>query len=133
MNKTKPFDYVNSITLTKKNLMRGTENDSLMEKGYSPFLTNRSLSNYNDTIGLANEMNIRHELDNLMQYEFLINTVRSKKRYAKWNKKNGNSDLEIVKEYFQYNDIKATQALSILSEKDLLNIKRIMEKGGKNA
>jgi len=87
MNKTKPFDYVNSITLTKKNLMRGTENDSLMEKGYSPFLTNRSLSNYNDTIGLANEMNIRHELDNLMQYEFLINTVRSKKRYAKWNKK----------------------------------------------
>jgi hypothetical protein len=78
-------------------------------------------------------MNIRHELDNLMQYEFLINTVRSKKRYAKWNKKNGNSDLEIVKEYFQYNDIKATQALSILSEKDLLNIKRIMEKGGKNA
>jgi hypothetical protein len=130
---TKPFDYVNSITHTKENLMRGSDNDSLMEKGYSPFLTNRSLSYHHDTVAQANEMNMRHTVDHLLQYEFLLNTVRSKKRYAKWDKKSNHGDLEIVKEYFNYNDLKATQALTVLSEDQLTIIKRILEKGGRNA
>jgi len=79
-----PFDYVNSINSTKKNLMRGTDNDRLAEKEYAPFLTNRTLSYHHDTVALANEMNQRSQLEHLLQYEFLLNSVRPKKRFAKW-------------------------------------------------
>jgi hypothetical protein len=129
----KPFDFINDINTGKKNLMRGTENDAMAEKGYSGFLTNRSLSYFNDTVALANEMNQRHQIDNIMQYEFFLNTVRPKKRFAKWAKKDSHGNLVMVKEYFGYSDSKALQALSILSEQDLDIIKQKMEKGGKNA
>jgi len=129
----KPFDFINSINTSKKNLMRDTENDQLSEKGYSSFLTNRSLSYFNDTVGFANEMNQRHYLDNLLQYEFFLNTVRPKKRFAKWAKKDSYGNLAMVKEYFGYNDTKALQALSILSDEDLTIIKNKLEKGGKDA
>lgn len=129
----KPFDYVNAINTTKKNLMRGTENDHLAEKGYNPFLTNRALSYHNDTISLANEMNQRHQLDKKMQFEFLLNTVRMRKRFSKWDKKEDHGDLEIVKEYFGYSDTKALQALTILTSTDLKTIRKKLEKGGKDA
>jgi alpha-amylase/alpha-mannosidase (GH57 family) len=113
--------------------MRGTENDTLAEKGYSPFLTNRSLSYHHDTIALANEMNVRHNLDNRLQYEFLLNTVRPKKRYAKWTKKETHSDIAVVKEYFGYSDNKAMQALTVLDDDQLKTIKIKLERGGKDA
>ena len=128
-----PFDYINSINQSKKNLMRESENDSLAEKDYSPFLTNRSLSYHHDTIALANEMNIRHDSDKKLQYEFLLNTVRSKKRYAKWDKKKHHGDLAAVKEYFGYSDNKAMQALTVLTDEQIKTIKSKLEKGGKNA
>lgn len=128
-----PFEYVNSINSTKKNMMRGTENDELAERGYNPFMTNRALSYHNDTIGLANEMNQRHEIDGIMQYEFLLNTVRSKKRYAKWHKKENDSDLDAIKEYFNYSDAKALQALNVLSDEQLQKIKTKLAKGGRDA
>ena len=130
---SKAFDYINDINGAQENLMRDTENDRLAEKGYSPFLTNRSLSYHNDTIALANEMNVRHNSDSRLQYEFLLNTVRPRKRYAKWIKKDTHSDLAVVKEYFGYSDNKALQALAILTDDDLKKIKRTLEKGGKNA
>ena len=108
-----PFDFVNAINTTKKNLMRGSENDALAEKSYSPFMTNRALSYHLDTIGVANEMNIRHEAEALTQFEYLLNTVRPKKRFAKWVKKENDQDLSIVKEYYGYNDAKALQTISI--------------------
>lgn len=129
----KPFDFINSINTTKQNLMEGTENDALAEKGYSSFLTNRALSYHTDTVGLANEMNQRSGIDNKLQYDFLLNTVRPKKRYAKWVKKSKDGDIEVVKEYFGYGDVKARQALTILSDKELEEIKRIIHKGGTNA
>ena len=128
-----PFDYVNTITSTKKNLMRDTENDLLAEKEYNPFLTNRALSYHHDTVAIANEMNSRSDLPKLLQYEFLLNTVRPKKRYAKWDKKEDHGDLAAIKEYFGYSDNKALQALTVLSHDQIHEIKRRLEKGGKNA
>lgn len=132
MAKTNPFDYTNSITQTKKNLMRGTENDKLARKEYNPFLTNRGLSYYPDTIFYANEMNRRHYVENLPQYEYLLNIVRPKKRYAKWAKKDNDGDVLLVKEYYGYNDSKARQALAILSTEQLNIIRTKMHKGGRD-
>ena len=128
-----PFDYVNSINQTKKNLMRGTENDQLAEKGYNAFLSNRALSYHHDTVALANEMNLRSDLDKKLQYEFLLNTVRPKKRFAKWDKKEDHGDLAAIKEYFGYGESKALQALAVLTDDQIEKIKIKIQKGGKNA
>lgn len=125
-----PFDYLNSINTTKKNMMRGTDDDNASEKAYTPFIVNRGLSYFQDTVALANEMNIHHNLDKKLQYEFLINIVRPRKRFSKWFKKEDDSDLEVVKEYYGYNNERASQALSILSNEHLKIIKSRLEKGG---
>ena len=131
MAKTNPFDYINSINTSKKNLMRDTDNDILAEKSYSPFLTNRALSYHTDTIAVANEMNINHPLDKRLQYEFLLNIVRPKKRYASWSKKGSSVGVDLIKEYYKYNDVKARQALDILTKAQLKILRNKMEKGGK--
>tara|TARA_Y100000004_G_scaffold171145_1_gene206863 strand:- start:1266 stop:1667 length:402 start_codon:yes stop_codon:yes gene_type:complete len=130
VKKTNPFDYINAINTSKKNLMRDTNNDRIAEKEYNSFLTNRALSYFNDTIGYANEMNVRHYADNLLQFEYLLNIVRVKKRFSKWVKKENDRDLSLVKEYYGYNNAKAVQALSILSQQQLDNIREKLEKGG---
>lgn len=127
-----PFDYVNAINISKKNLMRDTENDALAEKGYNSFMTNKALSYHQDTIGYANEMNLRHQADKLFQFEYLLNSVRPKKRFAKWVKKDNDQDLSVVKEYYGYNDTKAFEALSVLSSEQITTIKTRLEKGGRN-
>lgn len=127
---TNPFDYLNSINTTKQNMMRGTENDSLAEKDYTPFIINRGLSYFQDTVTLANQMNIHHDLDHKLQYEFLINIVRPRKRFSKWYKKEQSSDIEAVKEYYGYSNQRASQALSVLSQEDIEKIKTKLEKGG---
>jgi len=115
----KPFDYINSINHTKKNLMVDTENDKLAESSYVPFITNRSLSYFTDTLFYSNEINQYHHVDNKLQYDYLINSVRPKKRYAKWVKATDSNDLENVKLYFGYSTNKALQALKVLSLKQL--------------
>ena len=128
--KTNPFDYINAINVSKKNLMRGSNNDTIAEKEYSPFLSNRSLSYFADTIGYANEMNQRHHLDNLLQFEYLLNIVRPKKRFSKWVKKENDRDLSLVKEYYGYSNAKAIQVLSILTPEQIKFIEGKLEKGG---
>lgn len=127
-----PFDYVNAINSTKKDLMRGTDNDRLAEKSYKAFITNRALSYFADTIGFANEANLRSHVDNLLQFDYLLNTVRPKKRVAKWVKKENDGDLSLVKEYYGYNDTKAMQALSVLSPDQLETIRKRLYKGGRD-
>jgi len=127
-----PFDYINAINTNKKDLMTGTDNDRLAEKGYEPFLTNRALSYHNDTIGVANEMNTRHFLDKKPQFCFLLNSVRPKKRFAKWSKKQKDGDVAVLKEYYGYSDIKARQALTILSDNQITEIRKRIDKGGRN-
>ena len=132
MAKSNPFNYTNSITQSKKDLMRGTANDDLAEKDYNAFLNNRALSYHSDTVHFANEMNRLSHIDNLLQFDFLLNIVRPRKRVAKWAKKDNDSDLLIVKEYFNYNDSKARQALSILSPQQIAIIRTTLTKGGRD-
>ena len=120
---TSPFDYVNAINFTKHDLMTGTENDELAESGYVPFLTNRSLSNFPDTILYANEMNMKHHLDSKLQFHYLINSIRPKKRFSKWAKRQDSDDFEAVKEYFKYNNTKTEQAISLLTPEQITKIK----------
>jgi hypothetical protein len=124
------FEYVNSVSYTKKDLMRGTENDELAEKGYKPFLTNRSLSYHADCIMYVNELNINHQIDSILQFDFLINSLRPRKRYSKWAKAESNSDLEIIMEYYGCNLRRAVDALNILDDNAISMIKEQLEKGG---
>ena len=126
-----PFDYVNAISYTKKDLMTDTENDELAEAGYVSYLTNRSLSYFPDTIMYANEMNMHHHLDNKLQFHYLINSIRPKKRFSKWAKRQEDNDLEAVKQYYGYNNAKGEAALSLLSPDQIQEIKRKLNKGGR--
>ena len=103
-----PFDFLNEINYGKNNLIV----DDITEKQYNPFMVNRGLSYFNDTVLMANEMNLNHHLDSRLQNDFLINIVRKKKRFSKWNKPETVSDVEVVKEYYGYSNEKARQALS---------------------
>jgi len=122
-----PFEYVNSINYTKKNIMVSPEK----EKGYNPFMINRSLSYFNDTVILANEMNKYHQLDGRLQYSFLINIVRKRKRFSKWNKPQKHNDIEVVKQYYGYSNEKAEQVLPLLSQPQLLELRKKVNKGGR--
>ena len=128
----KPFDYINSINFTKKNLMKGSENDELAEKGYVPYITNKTLSYFTDTLLYANEMNRYHFLDNRLQHEFYLNSIRKKKRFAKWAKADDNDDLSMISEFYQISLSKAKEAIKILSPEQIKIIKDKMEQGIKN-
>lgn len=121
-----PFDFVNAINSTKKDIMV----DDLDEKSYNAFMVNRALSNFPDTVLLANEMNRYHHIDNRLQFDFLLNTVRKAKRFSKWAKQIEIADLDAVKEYYGYSNEKARSALSILSKENLNEIKTALYKGG---
>ena len=87
-----PFDYANAINQTKQNIMV----DDIEEKSYNAFMVNRSLSYFPDTVLFANEMNRHHHLDNRLQFDFLLNTIRKGKRFSKWAKAVLPEDLEAV-------------------------------------
>ena len=122
-----PFDYVNSILQNKKNLIV----DELTEKDYSPFLVNRSLSYHKDCILYANEMNRRNLTDKKLQYDFLLNTIRSQKRpFAKWVKAEKSEDLECIKQVFGLSDQKAREAKRLLSNEQIQQLKEQTDTGG---
>ena len=122
-----PFEYLNAINTTKKDVMV----DDLSEKSYNAFMVNRSLSYFHDTILLANEMNRYHHLDNKLQFSFLINTVRKRKRFSKWAKPSNPNDIEVVKEYYGYSNEKAKSVLSLLNDEQIQELKNRIYKGGK--
>jgi hypothetical protein len=130
---TTPFIYADSVSHTKINLMRKTENDELAEKLYKPYLINRSLSMFNDSILYVNEMNMRPQLDNKQQYEYLLNTLRKRKRFSKskWKKQEPDAAVEMIMEYFGYGRAKAEQAMRVLTDDQLTMIERALDKGGK--
>ena len=122
-----PFDYVNSINHTKQDIMV----DDMTEKSYNSFMINRSLSYFQDTVGLANVMNQYHHVDNKLQYHFLINIIRKRKRFSKWMKPETESDIEVVKQYYGYSNEKAKQVLPLLSPEQITIIKQKVSKGGR--
>ena len=121
-------DYLNSINFSKNYLM---DEDLGWEKNYPAYVINKCLSHHMDTIMFANEMNIHSHIDKRLQYDFLINIVRPRKRFSPWGKKNKVKDLDLVKKYYGYSSDKATQALEILTPTQLNYIKDKLNKGGK--
>jgi len=126
----KPFDYVNAVSDSKKNLMVGTENDELAEKGYNAFLTNKSLSYHMDVILYVNEMNQYASLDNKLQFDYYLHGITKKKRFSKWAKKIKDEDVEVVSEWYGCSFAKATEILKIINNKQLDFIKQKLQKGG---
>lgn len=126
-----PFIYADSVSNTKKNLMRGSENDELAEKGYNPFLVNKAMSYHQDAILHANLMNEYGFLDNKLQYEFLLNSLRKRKRFAKWHKKTEDVSLELIMEYFGYGRSEALQALRVLTDDQVAMIESFLDTGGR--
>ena len=123
-------EYLRSINTTKENLM--DKDDPLYEKKYPAFIINKCLAPFNDTIMLVNEMNINNHLDNKLQYDFLLNSLRKQNRFATWMKASKSKNLEYVKEYFGYNNEKARSVLNILNDEQIAFIKKKLNKGGKN-
>lgn len=101
------------------------------EKIYNPYLINRSLSYFRDTVLISNEMNLHHHTDNKLQYHFLLNIVRNRKRFSKWVKPEVVEDVEVVKEYYGYSAEKARAVLPLLSLPELETIKAKVDKGGR--
>ena len=122
-----PFEFLNSINYTKKDIMI----DDIVEKEYNSFMVNRSLSYFPDTVLAANEMNLNHHLDSRLQFDFLINIIRKRKRFSKWDKKKIDSDVEVIKEYYGYNEEKALQVLEILSTDQIHELYKKVNKGGR--
>lgn len=123
-----PFDFINAINVSKKNLFE----DPQANKDYEPFIVNRGLSYFPDTVLYANEMNRNSSIPKDWQFTFFLNTIPKKKRFSKWHKKDANSEsVTLVKEYFGYSSEKALEALNLLSDEQLVMIKEKLYKGGK--
>jgi hypothetical protein len=116
-------DWLNSINSTKEDLSENI-------KDYPPYVINRCLSGHIDCIMYANEMNISHHLPKDMQYSFYLNSLRKRKRFSPWLRKDKVTDLECVKSYYGYSNEKASQALKILTKEQLTFIKQRLDIGG---
>jgi hypothetical protein len=123
-----PFDFINAIHYSKENLIV----DDWSEKQYNPYIINKGLSYGHDTVIAANEMNSRPHLDKVLQFDFLINIIRPKKRFNKWIKAEKIDDLEVVKEYYGYSTEKAKQVIPLLDSSIIEEMKIRITKGGKN-
>ena len=118
-----PFELIKSISNSKKDILEN-------EKDYNAFMVNRGLSYFPDTVIYANEMNRFHHLDSRLQYQFLINIVRKRNRFSKWNKSTESDDIKIIKEYYGYSNEKARDVLPLLSNDNLNIIRNRIQHGG---
>ena len=122
-----PFTFLNEINFGKKYIIV----DDITEKQYNSFMVNRGLSYFKDTAVIANEMNINHHLDNRLQFDFLINMIRKKKRFSKWNKPQIIDDLDVIKEYYGYSNKQAKAVHNLLSSEQIGELRKKVYKGGK--
>ena len=121
-------DWLNSINHTKENII---DIDPDLEKDYPPYIINKCLSGFVDTILFSNEMNMSSHLDKKMQYDFYINIVRKRKRFSPWLRKEKIDDLEHIKRYYGYSNEKAQIALTLLTKEQLEFIRSKNDMGGK--
>jgi len=119
--------FLDSIYVSKKNII---DEDPELERKYLPFITNKFMASFLDIVLFANEMNINWHLDKKLQYDFYLNTVRSKKRYSPWLRKEELSNLDCIKKYYGYSNEKARQVLPLLSEEQIEFIKSKLNVGG---
>ena len=118
-----PFELIKSISSTKKDILEN-------EKDYNAFMVNRGLSYFPDTVIYANEMNRFHHLDSRLQYQFLINTIRKRNRFSKWNKSIESDNINAIKQYYGYSNEKARDVLPLLSNENLKTIRGRIQHGG---
>tara|TARA_B100000424_G_scaffold211589_1_gene169042 strand:- start:21 stop:413 length:393 start_codon:yes stop_codon:yes gene_type:complete len=123
-------EYLKAINTSKERLM--DSEDEQWEKKYLPYIVNKCLAPFQDTIFLVNEMNMNHQIDKKLQFDFLLNTLRTRNRYTPWLKAKKEKDLECVKEYYGYGNEKAKSALNILNNEQIKTIKDSLNKGGKH-
>ena len=121
-------EYLNAINYTKETLF-DTEDESV-EKEYTPFVVNRCLSYFIDTVLYANEMNRFNQLSKNMQFDYLLNSIRKNKRYSKWLKRESEEHLDLVKQFYGYSDAKAREILDIITEDDLIWMRQKLNTGG---
>ncbi len=121
-----PFDFINAIHHSKEKLIV----DDWSEKQYNPYIINKGLSYGPDTVIPANEMNSRPHLPKILQFDFLINIIRPRKRFNKWIKAEKVADLEVIKEYYGYSTEKAKQVLPLLNSSTIEEMKKRITKGG---
>ena len=127
MSKPKLGDWLYSINQSKKNLM---EQDPKLEKSYPSWIINKCLSSFTDTVLFANEMNMSSHVDKRLQYDFFINSLRPRKRFSPWSKKESIDYLEDVQEYYGYSYTKSLEVIRILPKSDLEQIRKLLHKGG---
>ena len=121
-----PFDVLNSINFTKKDIL-----DPENESKYPSFMVNRGLSYFQDTVLLANEMNRNHHLDGRLQFDFLRNAIRARKRFSKWAKKAKMDNIDVIKEAYGYSTAKAEAVSDLFTQQDIDNLSQKLSKGGK--
>jgi len=121
--------YLTAINYSKEKLL--DTDDSDWEKKYPPFIINKGLSYFSDTIMYANEMNRLHHATKHMQFSFFLNSIKSRKRFSKWLKASKIKDLDVIKQHFGYSNKKAQEVLSILTKEQIDYIKERLYKGGK--
>ena len=124
-----PFDFINDINYEKKNLLKD-DDKGILEKEYNSFIINRGLSYFPDTVLYANEMNMRHELDKKMQNDYLLYSIRPKKRFSKWIKSKKEERFDLIKQYFNYSNQKAKEVLDIITDEQFDDIKQSFKTGG---
>ena len=122
-----PFEFTKTINETKRNLI---DEDPEVEKDYIPFLVNRSLGYFMDTIMYANEMNQKNSLDHKLQYDFLLNIIPPRKRFSKWLKKSKDDNIDLIKKFYGYSYTKSKDVVDILSEDQLKHIRSKLDTGG---
>ena len=123
-------EYLKAINTSKERLM--DSEDEQWEKKYPPYIINKCLAPFQDTVFLVNEMNMNHHMDKKLQFDFLLNTLRTRQRYTPWLKAKKEKHLECVKEYYGYSNEKAKSALSILNDEQIKTIMNSLNKGGKH-
>ena len=125
-----PFDFVNAINTSKRDLIRKSDNPDLAEKSYKPFLVNRALSYYVDTILHANEINMSNHVGSILQNDYYLNSIRVSKRFSKWAKPEESSDIESIQEFYKVNYRRALEISKVLTKEQIDHIKRRIIKGG---
>jgi len=120
-------DYLYSINQSKKNIVK---DEHEVEQKYPPFIVNKCLSSFVDSILYANEMNKNAHLDKRLQYDFFINSLKPRKRFTPWLRKETLEELELVKQYYGYSHNKALEAVRLLTKEDINYIRKILNKGG---
>tara|TARA_R110002012_G_scaffold269182_2_gene453251 strand:- start:604 stop:999 length:396 start_codon:yes stop_codon:yes gene_type:complete len=121
-------EYLNAINYTKESLL-DTEDESV-EKEYTPFVVNRCLSYFIDTVLYVNEMNRLPHTDKKMQFEYLLTSIRKNKRYSKWLRRESEENLDLVKQFYGYSDTKAREILDIITDDDIIWMKQMIDTGG---